>query len=311
MYGTFVESPSPRVSERMYQKLMTQLAPTADGEAHMWNYYKLWPNVALEIYPDQIDFMQFVPVSATETVLREIAYALPRPQRDARRALYKLEHQPPSEPRGQELIERVQEGRVLELHRRPSAKARCYEKLRPSQRALFGCRQWEPPAKGWSTKRVNRPQWRATPNRATNASASDRARASSRDAIDSLSVTARRPRRRKPAEGGVPRPDTPLPEQRHRLRSYRTVQPPPTASLRGGASADGPARAAWLVKRFHGQYRPQVLTAWVGSGTPASLPEMRGFTTRKASHGDLLGTLLRISQGIREPALETRLAQSG
>ena len=42
-----------------------------------WLYYKLFPNVAFDIYPDQVDFMQFLPVSATETVIREISYALP------------------------------------------------------------------------------------------------------------------------------------------------------------------------------------------------------------------------------------------
>ena len=29
-----------------------------------WLYYKLFPNVAFDIYPDQVDFMQFLPVSA-------------------------------------------------------------------------------------------------------------------------------------------------------------------------------------------------------------------------------------------------------
>jgi hypothetical protein len=28
-----------------------------------WLYYKLFPNVAFDIYPDQVDFMQFLPVS--------------------------------------------------------------------------------------------------------------------------------------------------------------------------------------------------------------------------------------------------------
>jgi phenylpropionate dioxygenase-like ring-hydroxylating dioxygenase large terminal subunit len=32
----------------------------------LWTYFKLWPNVAFDIYPDQIDFMQMIPVSPTD-----------------------------------------------------------------------------------------------------------------------------------------------------------------------------------------------------------------------------------------------------
>jgi phenylpropionate dioxygenase-like ring-hydroxylating dioxygenase large terminal subunit len=53
-----------------------------------WLYYKLFPNVAFDVYPDQIDFMQFLPVSATETVIREISYALPDERREMRGARY-------------------------------------------------------------------------------------------------------------------------------------------------------------------------------------------------------------------------------
>ena len=53
-----------------------------------WLYYKLFPNVAFDIYPDQVDFMQFLPVSATETVIREISYALPDDRREMRAARY-------------------------------------------------------------------------------------------------------------------------------------------------------------------------------------------------------------------------------
>ncbi len=53
-----------------------------------WLYYKLFPNVAFDIYPDQVDFMQFLPVSATETVIREISYALPDNRREMKAARY-------------------------------------------------------------------------------------------------------------------------------------------------------------------------------------------------------------------------------
>jgi phenylpropionate dioxygenase-like ring-hydroxylating dioxygenase large terminal subunit len=38
------------------------------------------------VYPDQIDFMQLVPISPTETLIREIAYARPDARREVRAA---------------------------------------------------------------------------------------------------------------------------------------------------------------------------------------------------------------------------------
>jgi phenylpropionate dioxygenase-like ring-hydroxylating dioxygenase large terminal subunit len=71
----------------MYQSLIRGMAPK-DGPAPLWSYYKLWPNVAIELYPDQIDFMQFVPVSPTETTLRYINYGLPDERREMKAARY-------------------------------------------------------------------------------------------------------------------------------------------------------------------------------------------------------------------------------
>jgi hypothetical protein len=87
MCGELVDQPSPNVSERMYQKLLREMAPK-DGPAPTWSYYKLWPNVAIELYPDQIDFMQFMPVSPTETTLRYINYGLSDDRREMRAARY-------------------------------------------------------------------------------------------------------------------------------------------------------------------------------------------------------------------------------
>ena len=51
-------------------------------------YFKLFPNVAFDIYPDQVDFMQFLPVAGTKTVIREISYALPDSRREMTAARY-------------------------------------------------------------------------------------------------------------------------------------------------------------------------------------------------------------------------------
>ena len=134
-----------------------------EAPAPLWSYYKLWPNVAIEIYPDQIDFMQFVPVSPTETVLREIAYVhAGRPARDARGALPQLAHQPAREPRGQD-ADRARAGRhgLLSYTVGPLGEGEvCLRSFARRMRALFPeARQGEAPPKGWSINRKSpRPQ---------------------------------------------------------------------------------------------------------------------------------------------------------
>ncbi len=75
-------------SERGYRRFKPHVAHLGAEAQERWLYFKLWPNVAFDIYPDQIDFMQFLPLSATETMIREISYALPDDRREMRAARY-------------------------------------------------------------------------------------------------------------------------------------------------------------------------------------------------------------------------------
>jgi phenylpropionate dioxygenase-like ring-hydroxylating dioxygenase large terminal subunit len=84
MWGKLQETESKNWSERAYQALLKRLDNVAAERRRWWNYYKLWPNVAFDVYPDQVDFMQFVPVSATETMIREIAYVWPDEKRETK-----------------------------------------------------------------------------------------------------------------------------------------------------------------------------------------------------------------------------------
>ena len=88
MSGTLRDTPSSNWSERRYQRLLPDVAHLPPERQRLWAYYKLWPNVAFDVYPDQIDFMQFVPVSPTETLIREIAYVHPDSRREMRAARY-------------------------------------------------------------------------------------------------------------------------------------------------------------------------------------------------------------------------------
>jgi phenylpropionate dioxygenase-like ring-hydroxylating dioxygenase large terminal subunit len=88
MEGDLVEKASANPSERAYQKYLPRVDHLPPSHRRKWLYYKLFPNVAFDIYPDQVDFMQFLPVSATETVIREISYALPDERREMKAARY-------------------------------------------------------------------------------------------------------------------------------------------------------------------------------------------------------------------------------
>ena len=88
MTGDLVERASANPSERAYQHFLPEAEHLPPRLRRRWLYFKLWPNVAFDIYPDQVDFMQFLPVSPTETLIREISYALPDGRREMKAARY-------------------------------------------------------------------------------------------------------------------------------------------------------------------------------------------------------------------------------
>jgi phenylpropionate dioxygenase-like ring-hydroxylating dioxygenase large terminal subunit len=102
MVGDITDKPSRNWTERAYQKYL----PSAD---HLPQ--SLWPNFAFDIYPDQVDIMQWIPISPTQTLIREIGYAHPDTSREMRAARYlnwRINRQVNEEDRV--LIERVQNG---------------------------------------------------------------------------------------------------------------------------------------------------------------------------------------------------------
>jgi carnitine monooxygenase subunit len=111
MWGYLRDTPSSQLSERMYQRVLPRSPHLADDRQRLWTYFKLWPNVAFDIYPDQVDFMQMIPLSPTETLVREIAYAHPDVRREMRAARYlnwRINRRVSLEDKA--LIERVQAG---------------------------------------------------------------------------------------------------------------------------------------------------------------------------------------------------------
>jgi len=111
MWGALRDTPSSNWSERAYQYFLPKVEHLPPERQRLWTYFKLWPNVAFDIYPDQIDFMQFIPVSPTETVIREIAYVHPDPSREMRAVRYlnwRINRRVSAEDKW--LIDRVQAG---------------------------------------------------------------------------------------------------------------------------------------------------------------------------------------------------------
>lgn len=98
-------------SEKAYAALLPDQPHLPPSHKRHWRYYLLWPNIAFDVYPDQIDFMQMIPLSPTETLIREIPYALPDSSREMRLTRYlnwRINRVVNAEDH--DLIERVQAG---------------------------------------------------------------------------------------------------------------------------------------------------------------------------------------------------------
>jgi phenylpropionate dioxygenase-like ring-hydroxylating dioxygenase large terminal subunit len=154
MWGRLRDVPSSNRSERMYQRYLPRVAHLSEDRQRLWVYFKLWPNVAFDIYPDQIDFMQFVPVSATSTMIREIAYVHPDARREMKAARYlnwRINRQVNKEDT--DLINRVQAGMTSSSYEAGPLGATevCLRQFARKLRALAPmARERRAPAPGWS-----------------------------------------------------------------------------------------------------------------------------------------------------------------
>lgn len=98
-------------SNKMYRRVLPAVEHLPENRQTMWTYYKLFPTLMFDVYPDQIDFMQFIPLTPTSCVLRESAYALDDDRREMKLARYlnvRINREVNREDK--DLIERVQAG---------------------------------------------------------------------------------------------------------------------------------------------------------------------------------------------------------
>ena len=144
------------IAERAYQQLLPAVDHLPVSHQRKWLYYKLFPNVAFDIYPDQVDFMQFLPVSPTETLIREISYALPDDRREMKAARYlnwRINRRVNAEDTV--LIARVQQGMASERFTVGplSEDEVCLRSFCRKMRQLIPeARLPHPPASGWSQR---------------------------------------------------------------------------------------------------------------------------------------------------------------
>ena len=111
MSGSLTDRVSANPWEAFYQQHLPRVDHLPEANQRRWLYYKLWPNMAFDLYADQIDFMQWLPTGPTSCVLREMAFALPEDSRTmklVRYANWRINRVVNAEDTW--LIERVQEG---------------------------------------------------------------------------------------------------------------------------------------------------------------------------------------------------------
>ena len=156
MSGYLVEKPSANPWERFYQTHLPHAAHLPEANQRLWLYFKLWPNSAFDIYADQIDFMQWLPLTPTTSVLREMAFALPDERREMRLVRYanwRINRVVNAEDTW--LIERVQQGMASKSYAAGpiGASEVCLRSFARKIRAIIPeARQHRAPAPGWSRR---------------------------------------------------------------------------------------------------------------------------------------------------------------
>jgi phenylpropionate dioxygenase-like ring-hydroxylating dioxygenase large terminal subunit len=153
--GDLVDQPSALFWERFYQTHLPHQPHLPEVAQRRWLYYKLWPNMAFDIYADQIDFMQWIPTGPTTCELREMAYALPDDSRIMKLVRYangRINRVVNAEDTW--LIERVQQGMASHSYGAgPIGRSEvCLRSFARKIRTLIPeARLHKAPPKGWST----------------------------------------------------------------------------------------------------------------------------------------------------------------
>lgn len=160
LYGDVVRNEKQNFWERFYRTNLPRVDHLPETAHGRWLYYKLWPNMAFDIYADQIDFMQWLPLTPTTCLLREVAYCLPdhftpdgqqRQMKLARYANWRINRVVNAEDTW--LIGQVQQGMASRSYTTgPLATSEvCLRSFARKIRAILPQARFpQPPAPGWS-----------------------------------------------------------------------------------------------------------------------------------------------------------------
>ncbi len=79
------EQPSSQWSERFYQSLVERTAThLPDAYKRAWRFYSLLPNLGVDVYPEQMDFFQVLPLAPGKCRIRYGIFGLPDDRREMR-----------------------------------------------------------------------------------------------------------------------------------------------------------------------------------------------------------------------------------
>ncbi len=106
------EQPSPRLTERCYQRLVGATADhLPEDYRRVWRFYSMLPNLGIDVYPELMDFFQVLPRGPGQCVIRYAIFGLPD-ERRAMRLLRRLSNRINAAVNAEDrrLCERVQRG---------------------------------------------------------------------------------------------------------------------------------------------------------------------------------------------------------
>ena len=146
------DQPSSNWSERHYQTLLPEIKHLPAERQRAWSYYVMLPNIAFDIYPDQMDFFRLLPTAPGKSVMIGRSYRLPGADRRLRAAQF-LNHRINVQVQREDdvLIQSVQGGLTSESYVSGllSEKEVCLRQLHDMVRnALPVARLPRPPAPG-------------------------------------------------------------------------------------------------------------------------------------------------------------------
>jgi phenylpropionate dioxygenase-like ring-hydroxylating dioxygenase large terminal subunit len=83
--GWLRPQPSPKWSERLYQQMVEDLTThLPEANRRCWRFYSMLPNLGIDVYPDQMDFFQVLPLGPGKCRIRGGTYGLPDQRREMR-----------------------------------------------------------------------------------------------------------------------------------------------------------------------------------------------------------------------------------